>query len=338
MNSLTTQSITPPSQKEMTFLRIFSKLLVFAVFLLIFAGALVTSNNAGLAVPDWPTSFGENMFTFHYTKWRGIIFYEHVHRLIASGIGFLTLVLTVVAWFYDRRRYMRVLTLLALILVIIQGVLGGLTVLYHLPLAVSTAHGVLGQSFFCLTIIIAYFYSDEFFAVREQTAGSGVTSLRKASMIAFGVVYVQLILGALMRHSEAGLAVPDFPQMGGMWIPDLSALFMETINSMRATLHLPPVDTIQVVLHLLHRGWAFVVTFFVLVLTWELRKTEIRKARSLAIPLCVVLCVQFLLGIVTVLSHRSPELTSLHVLGGAALLALETVVLLRVFGGSRIES
>src|SRR5262245_45069052 len=119
---------------------------------LIFVGGLVTSNEAGLSVPDWPTSYGWNMFTFPYSKWVGGIFYEHVHRLIASFVGFLTVVLTVWIHLKERRRWVRWLSVGALLAVITQGVLGGLTVIFWLPLAISMTHATLAQTFFCLTI------------------------------------------------------------------------------------------------------------------------------------------------------------------------------------------
>src|SRR5437773_12375234 len=111
--------------------------------LLVRAGSLVTSTGSGLSVPDWPTSYGWSMFTFPPSKWVGGIFYEHGHRLIASTVGFLTIVLTVWLWRAESRRWLKRLGLVALGAVIAQGVLGGLTVLLFLPAAISTAHAAL---------------------------------------------------------------------------------------------------------------------------------------------------------------------------------------------------
>src|SRR4051812_36486176 len=133
----------------------------FAVFLaactvlLILAGSLVTSHDAGLSVPDWPTSYGWNMFTFPPSMWVANILYEHGHRLIASGVGFLTIILAVWLWLADPRRWVRWLGVTALGAVVAQGLLGGLTVLFLLPPAVSTAHAGLAEIFFCLTVTIA---------------------------------------------------------------------------------------------------------------------------------------------------------------------------------------
>src|SRR5437762_7654859 len=127
----------------------FSKLVAGSTVLLILAGSFVTSTDSGLSVPDWPTTYGWNMFTFPPSKMVGGIFYEHGHRLIASTVGFLTIGLVIWLWRVERRRWMRRLGLIALAAVIVQGVLGGMTVKYFLPAPVSIAHAGLAQLFFC---------------------------------------------------------------------------------------------------------------------------------------------------------------------------------------------
>src|SRR5438046_2833311 len=128
--------------------------------LLLLAGSLVTSTGSGLSVPDWPTSYGWNMFTFPPSMWVGGIVYEHGHRLIASTVGFFTILLAVWLWRGETRRWMRLLGLAALVLVVLQGLLGGLTVRYFLPAPVSIAHAAVAEIFFCLTVAIALFTSD----------------------------------------------------------------------------------------------------------------------------------------------------------------------------------
>src|SRR6266568_18458 len=127
--------------------------------LLVLAGSLVTSTGSGLSVPDWPTSYGWNLFTFPPSKWVGGILYEHGHRLIASGVGLLTIVLAIWIWFSDSRRWLRWFGVGALGAVVAQGVLGGLTVLFFLPAAVSTAHAGLAEIYFCMTVAIGLFTS-----------------------------------------------------------------------------------------------------------------------------------------------------------------------------------
>src|SRR5215470_18857050 len=132
----------------------------FAVFtacstvVLIFIGGLVTSTDSGLSVPDWPTTYGWNMFTFPLSKWVGGIRYEHSHRLIASTVGFLTVILAIWTWRVEPRAWVRTLGFAALGSVILQGILGGITVLLFLPPAVSIGHAGLAQIFFCLTIAL----------------------------------------------------------------------------------------------------------------------------------------------------------------------------------------
>ena len=143
-------------KNSQTWLRRYSKFTAFSTLGLIFAGGLVTSTGSGLAVPDWPNTYGEFIFTFPYSKWVGGIFYEHIHRLLASFVGFLTLVLSIWLWRTEPRPWMKKLGLFALGAVIAQGILGGLTVLFLLPTAISMTHGILAQTFFCITIFIAY--------------------------------------------------------------------------------------------------------------------------------------------------------------------------------------
>jgi len=135
----------------------FAKLVAAATIILILAGSLVTSHDAGLSVPDWPTSYGWNMFTFPPSMWVANILYEHGHRLIASTVGFLTIILAVWLWSSEPRRWLRWFGVGALGAVIAQGILGGITVLFFLPDAVSTAHAGLAEIFFCMTVAIALF-------------------------------------------------------------------------------------------------------------------------------------------------------------------------------------
>src|SRR5437667_176332 len=137
----------------------FSTFIAGCTVLLILAGSLVTSHDAGLSVPDWPTSYGWNMFTFPPSMWVANIFYEHGHRLIASTVGFLTIILATWLWLADARPWLKWFGAAALGAIIAQGVLGGLTVLFFLPAAVSTAHAALAEIFLCMTVAIALFTS-----------------------------------------------------------------------------------------------------------------------------------------------------------------------------------
>src|SRR6185295_8561760 len=175
---------------------------------------------------DWPTSYGWNMFTFPPSKWVGGILYEHGHRLIASTVGFLTIVLAVWLWRADPRRWMKGLGLAALGAVILQGVLGGLTVLFFLPASVSTAHAALAEIFFCLVVSIALFTSPRWIEGYDLVAEDSSPArpehadrrLRTVATATTATIYIQILLGATMRHTDAGLAIPDFPLMfGHLW-------------------------------------------------------------------------------------------------------------------------
>jgi cytochrome c oxidase assembly protein subunit 15 len=203
----------------------FSKFVAACTVLLILAGSLVTSHGAGLSVPDWPTSYGWNMFTFPPSMWVANIWYEHGHRLVASTVGFLTIVLAIWLWIAEpARRWLQRLGVIALAAVIAQGLLGGLTVLYLLPPAVSTAHAGLAEIFFCLTVAIALFTSPDWKKgyANETSPVSGVDDarLRRLATGTSIAIYCQILIGATMRHTGAGLAIPDFPLMFGGVIPD----------------------------------------------------------------------------------------------------------------------
>lgn len=168
-------------------------------FLLVVAGGLVTSNNAGLAVPDWPTSQG--LWWLPLKKMVGGVKYEHGHRLVAECVGLMTIIVAVWTWLVDKRRWMRALTLGAVAGVIFQGVLGGLTVLNFLPPAISAAHGVVGQTMFCALAAIAVFTSRSWLEEPSQRiTRSDAAPLIRHSWMLIGFLYLQLVLGAAFRH------------------------------------------------------------------------------------------------------------------------------------------
>lgn len=177
----------------------FSIVLAVSVFLLIVAGALVTSNNAGLAVPDWPTSFGS---LYRIPPMVGGVKYEHGHRMLAEFVGLLTVIFAVWTQLRDPRRWMKQLGWFAVALVIVQGIFGGLTVMGRLPWWASTIHGMLAQTFFALAMLFAVFNGRRW----TEDSPMGVVQrkafdLRQLSWLAVGVVYMQLFFGAAFRHT-----------------------------------------------------------------------------------------------------------------------------------------
>ena len=176
----------------------FAVVLACWTFLLIVAGALVTSNDAGLSVPDWPTSFGS---LYKIPRLVGGVKFEHTHRMIAQAAGLLTIILAVWTWRTDRRRWMKYLGAGALATVIAQGILGGLTVIFFLPPAISSAHAALAQTFFCLTVAVAVFTGRKWVEeVPEIEFDRRRPSLVTLTLLSIFVLYVQLILGAMFRH------------------------------------------------------------------------------------------------------------------------------------------
>jgi cytochrome c oxidase assembly protein subunit 15 len=173
-------------------------LLACWTFLLIIAGALVTSNDAGLSVPDWPTSFGS---LYKIPRLVGGVRFEHTHRIIAQVAGLLTIILAIWTWRVEKRRWLRILVFAAVGTVILQGILGGMTVLFYLPPSVSSAHAALAQTFFCIAVAVAVFTGRKWIEEVPRTeVDSRKPSLFKLTLLSIFVLYVQLILGAMYRH------------------------------------------------------------------------------------------------------------------------------------------
>jgi cytochrome c oxidase assembly protein subunit 15 len=206
-----------------------------ATFVLIIAGALVTSNDAGLSVPDWPTSYGH---VFRLPPWIGGIRYEHSHRMIAGFTIVLTLAIFLWTWYADRRRWMKILGLGALGTVLAQAVLGGLTVLHFLPPAISTAHAAVAQTFFCIAVAIAVFTGKRW--VEEdpiQIADDGRPSVLALGLLSIFILYVQLVLGAMFRHH----GMPWWPHVFNALIVAL----VLTWAGIRALLQFPKIAAIR---------------------------------------------------------------------------------------------
>jgi cytochrome c oxidase assembly protein subunit 15 len=276
---------------------------------LMFAGGLVTSTESGLAVPDWPLSYG--MF---FPPMVGGIFYEHGHRMVATFVGFLTLVLAIWTALKENRAWVRWLSIGALLAVITQGILGGLTVLYLLPTPVSVSHAVLAQTFYCLIISLALFTSPDWKRGLPQIGENAVKlSLRWLCALTTGTVYLQLLLGALMRHTQSGLAIPDFPLAFGRLIP--------------------PFDSSNIAIHFAHRVGALLVTTMIV---WTLTRivSDYREHSRLFRPILLMaslLVVQITLGALTVWSAKAVMFTTFHVANGAVILSVSVFLTLRAF-------
>lgn len=307
-----------------------------ATFPLIFMGGLVTSHGAGMSVPDWPNSYGYSMFLFPPRLWIGGILYEHTHRLMGTVVGMLSILLAVWAWKIEPRLWVRWLALAVLEVVILQGVLGGLrVVLVKLDLAI--VHACLAQAFFCLTALMAvvtsrwWMISPDLSSSQDAAKGRVLIGLSISAVI---IIYLQLIAGAIMRHYEAGLAIPDLPLVYGHLLPPVSQDGLNAINHYRdGNLHMNRVSLGQIWLHFSHRIGAIFVSAAIIVLAARVIRHHRRHAALLrpAIMLCVLLLVQLTLGILTVLLKKPADIASSHVAVGALVLLTSFVLAARAF-------
>lgn len=315
-------------------LHLFATGLAVATLVLIFAGGLVTSTGSGLSVPDWPNSYGRFMFAFPLSDMVGGIVFEHTHRLIASMVGFLTIMLAVWLQRTEARPWVRRLGWAALVAVILQGFLGGMTVLFLLPAPISVLHGALAQTFFLMVITLAYATSREFITlepVADEDNDAELT-IRRWAMAAVGLIYVQLIIGATMRHTGSGLAFTDFPLAGGAIWPSFSAVALEAVNWSHWQNGLGEVTRAQMIIHFIHRLGALAVTVALAGTAVRLWKTPgtARPLRHMGTVLTVLLILQVALGAATIWSLKQPFLTTLHVANGAALLGATYLLLFRL--------
>jgi len=300
------QPISTFNEPTPVWLRRFTKFVAASTLFLIFAGAMVTSTDSGLAVPDWPNTYGWFMFSFPLSKMVGGIFYEHGHRLIASAVGFLTIVQAVWLQRRETKRFVRVLGWLSLTTVIVQGALGGITVLFLLPKPVSIAHAGLAEIFFCINVAIAFFTSRWYGDLGKVEKGDAPVRM------AWGLtalVFVQILAGALMRHMGAGLAIPDFPLSNGRLVPHFA-------NG-------------QIAAAFAHRAGGFIVAAAVIVMAVRLlRYDRDHPLRALAQILLMIVAGQVLLGGYVIWSAKNPLITSLHVATGAFTLATSLILTL----------
>jgi len=356
----------------------FAVLTALFTFLLLGAGGLVTSHEAGMSVPDWPNSNGYNMFLFPPSQWIGGIFYEHTHRLIASGVGLMTTIL--VLWLFGRNsrpfmrwmglilpvigiaseilfpnrwldgvfygvaglisylasffwpagegsvRWMRWLGVAAFLLVVVQGVLGGLRVVLA-DAQLGIFHAIVGQLFFVLTAAIALFTSPRWLAQASSRPdriswpkAADLMALRRLVLATTVLILCQLIIGATMRQQHAGLAISDFPLAYGKIWPDTSAAAVQSYNEHRMNVIADnPITAFQIILQMAHRLVALAIFVLTLTCAWQARR-RLGKADSLA-KLALfwlgLIFVQILLGAATIWSNKAADVATAHVLGGA---------------------
>lgn len=315
-----------------------SILTTVCTFVLIFIGGLVKSTESGLSVPDWPTTYGENMFLFPISNMVGGILYEHGHRLFASLVGMLILIQTIWILLLDERRWLKKVSLFTLLTVIVQGILGGLTVHYMLPIWISASHGIIAQSTLCLTLFLSISLSKSWIKQSKELINFNIYKLATFVTI---LIWIQLVLGAVMRHSEAGLVAFDYPTMNGDLVPQIEKIYdynqirdefiWDNIENSDSTLiqrdvldeHLESITPFKLLIHFSHRTWAYIVFGFILYLWITALKSfngdDLFKLSSSFLLFTVI--IQIILGIFSIWSIRDVLITTLHVANGSVVLA-----------------
>ena len=337
-------SSTVPSVPDSIWLARFAQFVCWATLFLIFAGALVTSTGSGLSVPDWPLSYGQ-----FFPPMVAGVFYEHGHRLIAGMLLLMTLTLAIWLGLREQRRWVRLLGYCALGTVLAQAALGGITVLFYLPKPVSIGHAVLGQTFLILTIVIAYSQSR---ACRRRTTDNAAQPagqdrhLFKAAMAVALLIYLQLIAGALLRHTYSGLAIHDFPYATGRIVPAFDQQMLTETNDWRRRMALEhdmgwlrvrklehDFTLTQMAIHFTHRVGAVLVSLAMFAFVWLIfcARRGNSQLRKLVLLHDGLLIVQWTLAAYTIWSLKDPQLTSGHVVVGAALLGVATLICLQSY-------
>ncbi len=291
----------------------YTQLVAGCTFLLLLAGGMVTSTGSGLAVPDWPLSFGQWM-----PAMEGGVLYEHGHRMIAGLVGVLIGVEALWLWRREPRAWVRRLGWLALGGVVVQALLGGATVLLRLPDPVSIGHAVLAQLVFGLTVTVAIACSRGWQKRREPVVDAGEPALLTLASLTAAVLLLQILLGAVVRHTGAGLAIPTFPLAYGQLVP--------------------PLESRPVALHFAHRAGAVVVLVLVGWLAWRVWRSHRRDGWLLrpALLLAGLTALQIGIGGWVIWSTKAAWVTTAHLGVGALLWAVALTLALRAGRGLRL--
>jgi heme a synthase len=291
--------------------------------MLICSGGMVTSENVGLAVPDWPTTFGYNMFLFPVSKWVGGILFEHTHRLMGSLVGFLTIILAAWLWLSEDRQWVRKLGVIALAGVILQGILGGLRVTMVKD-QIGIFHACVAQAFLGLLLVIALVTTNFWWMLANQRIDFQKFAPIKTLAIAITIgIYAQLALGATMRHQHRDLAILDFPTANGTWIPDTSAAALAKINAWRDARGLSDATAFQIWLQMAHRFLALITAVAVIAFCLCVWKDApcFRTLKRLSIYWVALVGCQIALGACTIWSNKAADVATAHVALGAVMLS-----------------
>jgi cytochrome c oxidase assembly protein subunit 15 len=308
-----------------------------ATLYLICVGGMVTSQGVGMAVPDWPNSFGYNMFLLPWDRWsEGGAFWEHSHRLKGSLVGLLTLITAVWLGLSGASVGLKRLGWIALAGVVLQGLLGGLRVVFNSELVANTnfgvvfgiCHAALGQLFFVLLGVLVLKTSGFWQRIGASSELAGADAVRVKRMVWIGVlaIFGQLLIGATMRHQHAGLAIPDFPLAYGGILPSAEAV--ERVNHLRSLEgHLPEITGFQIWLHMAHRFVAYGIAVWVGLCLLASRRAfpQGHVLRRFSTAWAVLIALQVFLGAFTIWSGKAADVATAHVAVGALSLMTGTL-------------
>jgi len=289
--------------KSSSWLSLVTKITVMMTVILLSAGALVTSTGSGLAVPDWPLSYGQ-----FFPPMIGGILYEHGHRLIAGAVAILAVIQAACIWKFEERTQVKRLALFSVIVVLSQATLGGLTVLLRLPPSVSVSHACLAQIFFSTVCVIALLTSQYWrnFKASKEVASDHV--LQWAVLVLPVAFFIQLLMGATMRHTGAGLAIPDFPRSFGQWVP--------------------PTFTQPILIHFGHRVGALTMVVLVSLVVMRIYRKHSLKLDLIGAAglLSAFVAMQIMMGAIIIWLRKPVPLTTAHLVVGASCLATSVVL------------
>lgn len=286
----------------------FAKFCAIAVVPLIFWGSLVTTYGAGLAVPDWPLSFGSLNPDGWWRQWDVAL--EHGHRLLGAFVGILVTILVVWTWKAESRSWVRWLAVAVFLSVVIQGVIGGTRVTER-STVLAVIHGCFAQAVFCLFIILAIVLSPRWGAAMRAPRSHRLGPARTASITLVALIFCQLIAGAIMRHYHAGMAIPTFPLAFGKWVPAF--------------------DNFGIAINYSHRVGAVIVTLAILWLLAVVLRDAREESRLVtpAAALVGLVIFQIALAAHIIWLGRPPVATSFHVLNGALILGVSALTATR---------
>lgn len=298
--------MTGLQERERETLAWFYRCTALGVLVLIFLGGMVTTEDAGLAVPDWPLSFG----SLNPEGWWFIpkVRLEHGHRLVGALIGLM--VLTAMIWSFIRLEGSKLSwwSLAALLAVVAQGVMGGLRVT-EVSTELAIFHGIFGQLVFCLVVVLGFTFSARWLSASSSAVPyQGPLAL---PLMLVGLIITQLVVAATLRHYNVGLAIPDFPLSNGRVVPEFTS-WAVTINYT-------------------HRVLAFIILGVAAGVAFQVHQRHVtdRFLRRAALAVVFFILVQISLGIFTIWSAAAPVPTTLHVTNGALVLATSVVVAVR---------